>query len=323
MKERDPRIDTLRVIGTLLVILAHMGIPKILANIRTFDVVMLVFVSGLSFRMSHNNQTFMAYLKKRFFKLVIPTYFTILVIFILSFIVCYITDRQQLFSAKTIIHSFMFLNDGIGYIWITRVYFFIAVFCMIIIKIINSDLKYKMVLLCLLIGTLTVLTEVTRVDYGKNIILDSYVFDIVPYCLVVLLGMLGYKSKKYLGLTFWISLGVFVLYQVIYAIQQNGFCPDTMKYPPSIYYISYGLIISCLLIDRLPVKQNKTIKWISMNSFTIYLFHIVFLFAINVIADIPLFYILNYWPIKFVLVVVLSLLSCYLFGLIRTGGKKA
>ena len=50
MEKRDSTIDLLRVLGTLLVIQAHVKIPKVMSEIRIFDVVLLVFISGMSLK---------------------------------------------------------------------------------------------------------------------------------------------------------------------------------------------------------------------------------------------------------------------------------
>lgn len=49
MKNRDEGIDVLRTIGVLSIILAHVNPPSNILNVRSFDVVLLVFVSGMSY----------------------------------------------------------------------------------------------------------------------------------------------------------------------------------------------------------------------------------------------------------------------------------
>lgn len=63
MGKRDSTIDLLRVLGTLLVILAHVKIPKVMSEIRTFDVVLLVFISGMSLKYAKHKHYFV-YIKK-------------------------------------------------------------------------------------------------------------------------------------------------------------------------------------------------------------------------------------------------------------------
>lgn len=50
--QRNMTIDVMRVMGLLLIILAHVNPPGILFQFRTFDVPMMIFVSGVSFYLS-------------------------------------------------------------------------------------------------------------------------------------------------------------------------------------------------------------------------------------------------------------------------------
>ncbi len=50
--QRDVTIDILRVCGLLLIMLAHVNPPNLIFQIRTFDVPMMVFVSGVSYFLS-------------------------------------------------------------------------------------------------------------------------------------------------------------------------------------------------------------------------------------------------------------------------------
>lgn len=47
MKQRDSSVDIMRAIGLLCVILAHINPPSLLLQIRSFDVPLMLFVSGL------------------------------------------------------------------------------------------------------------------------------------------------------------------------------------------------------------------------------------------------------------------------------------
>ena len=46
---REDRIDFLRFIGLSMVIFAHVGPPKLLFQLRNFDVPLLVIISGMAF----------------------------------------------------------------------------------------------------------------------------------------------------------------------------------------------------------------------------------------------------------------------------------
>lgn len=51
-QRRDSSVDYLRVVGLLLIILAHVHAPKIVHQIRTFDVPLMVFTSGMCYAIS-------------------------------------------------------------------------------------------------------------------------------------------------------------------------------------------------------------------------------------------------------------------------------
>lgn len=50
METRNLNVDFFKFLGTLLVILAHTGLTGVAFELRTFDVVMLVFASGLTLK---------------------------------------------------------------------------------------------------------------------------------------------------------------------------------------------------------------------------------------------------------------------------------
>ena len=70
--QRDLYIDFLRFIGISLIILAHVEAPSGITQFRSFDVPLMVFVSGLSF--STKGGGFWKYVWKRVKRLCIPVY---------------------------------------------------------------------------------------------------------------------------------------------------------------------------------------------------------------------------------------------------------
>ena len=138
---RDRNIDYLRTLGILLIILAHTSIPNWLIQIRSFDVVMLCFLSGCCI----SYHKYIDYIKKRFKRLIIPAWIMLSILFSLTFVACIIMNRIQLYSIGKIVKSFFFLNEGIGFIWIVRIYFLIALFTPLIIGInkkIRNDIAF-------------------------------------------------------------------------------------------------------------------------------------------------------------------------------------
>lgn len=322
MENRDLRIDLMRVIGTFMVIFAHMEVPVLLQNIRTFDVTMLVFISGMSFALSYKKDlTFGEYLRKRINKLLIPTYYLLIFLFIISYIACFILKRSQLFSIELIVHSFLFLNDGLGYIWIVRVYIFIAMFLFLTIRIFDSHKSLNQILFFILVIFIFWLSGNTSI-YGKNVILDSYIMDVIPYCFVAFIGMVYAREKKGINIILILSACIFFIIQILNIFSSVGFCPDNYKYPATVYYLSYGIMITAFFIKFLPNKSNIIIQWYSRNSFLLYLSHILFLFGLNLISEVFAYSFLEIWWIKYLIIMISSTFLCILLNKIKMEVKK-
>lgn len=316
MIKRDPRIDFLRVLGTILVIMAHTGAPTLIQNIRTFDVSMLMFISGMSFVFSYKDISLKNYMKKRVKKLLIPTYTLLFFIFVFSFLACTISNRDQLFSLYDIFHSFLLLNDGMGYIWIVRVYIMIALFSWFSIKLFETN-KYLVKKCLCLIAVLLILCEAGGFLYGTNISLDSYIIEVIPYCLVFFLGMMVAKFPKCLNFMILLSGIVLIIMQIWYNFHDAGFSPDSYKYPPSIYYLSYGLTVTGILLKISPNIHLRVLEWLSKNSFTIYLFHILILLAYSFLEDLFAAPLLSMWVIKFFIILLASITASLIWDRLR------
>ena len=72
--ERDKKIDILRFIAMLCIILAHSQPNTFIFQIRNFDVPLIIILMGASFYISRKEIGFMDYVKKRFKRLVLPTW---------------------------------------------------------------------------------------------------------------------------------------------------------------------------------------------------------------------------------------------------------
>lgn len=126
-------MDVLRVLGIFMIILAHISLKEdensLLFNIRNFDVVLLVFISGLSSIHSvesiNSLKEYFAYLLKRFKRLIIPGW-SFITIYYLYAIVMERIYESHLLNIKSIILSYTMIG-GMGYVWIIRVLFCMAV----------------------------------------------------------------------------------------------------------------------------------------------------------------------------------------------------
>lgn len=309
--KRNHKIDWLRTIGTLLVILAHVNIPTTLSHIRTFDVVMLVWISGYSFAISYRNKklSYGKYLLKRFQKLIIPVWILITVIFTCSFLACSRLGREQLYSVSKMFFSYLFDERGIGYIWIAKVYFLIAIISAFLYKI-NEKIKDNRVFL--------IATSALFVIYQLMIsfisIKDLYLFReflnyMVAYGLISLIGIRCYTAKNFIKSAWLYSFIGLVCLQIVVLLTDGSFSPGNYKYPPELYYIFYGLSVGILLYIFAPNSSNKIVSWFSKNSFTIYLLHILFMLIYNICHEMLDMQFLKMWYVEYPIIIFTSVLA--------------
>jgi len=90
MGSRDLGLNLLRAIGLLSIILAHVNPPSLLFQLRTFDVIMMVCVSTISYTDYARPKPYKDYLIGRIKRLLFPTWEFILLMSIVLSVVCYI-----------------------------------------------------------------------------------------------------------------------------------------------------------------------------------------------------------------------------------------
>lgn len=101
--KRNNTVDILRCLGTLLVILAHTSPPATIAGMRTFDVCLLVMISGYCSNYKCGN--FGPYIVKRIKRLCVPAWKTMTLIFVTCGVLCLVSHRPYLYSLKQIVET--------------------------------------------------------------------------------------------------------------------------------------------------------------------------------------------------------------------------
>ena len=143
---RDNKVDILRALAIVCIILAHSQPNSIIFQIRNFDVVLMVMLLGNSFYLSSRNKSlnYLSYIKKRFQRLVIPTWIFLSVFFCFYYLVSLAIGEKFYFSTSRIIHSY-FLTEGIGFVWVIKVFFIVALLSPFILQLskkIESNRQY-------------------------------------------------------------------------------------------------------------------------------------------------------------------------------------
>lgn len=312
MKKRIEYIDFLKFIGLTGIIIAHVGSPNWLMMLRSFDVPLMVIISSLlaSYSIKKYNFDFksiISYYISRFKRLVFPTWIFLIIYFLLKFIIFKELNKDINFYLKT----FLLTRYGLGYVWIILIYLYSA-FLIPIYKFIGFKKKSKIIVL-----SIYFLYELLYY-FGigiNNKILDTTLFYIVPYGLLTFIGYNYEKitDKKRIVL-FVINLSIFITLAYYYFIKNGSFqLVQIAKYPPRLYYLSYGLFCFSLLMIfcnkyDLKIFRNKFIVFISKHSMWIYLWHIL---VIDIYDNIHL---PNFWFIKLLFVYIGAIIIIFIIN---------
>lgn len=145
-----------------------------------------------------------------------------------------------------------------------------------------------------------------------NLFLDTTLFYIVPYGLLSYIGYNYHKMKaKHCLLIVFISVIAFITLGVYYYFSSGTLQPvNITKFPPRLYYLSYGIMCSVTLLlvcskHNFRVYSAPIIKYISVHSMWIYLWHILVL-DVYFVFNLP-----EIWWLKFFFVYFVSILIVY------------
>lgn len=234
VNSRIEYIDFLKFIGLTGIIIAHVGSPSWLMFLRSFDVPLMVVISAFLAEKSYNKYkatNYSVYFFSRFKRLVIPTWIFLLIYFLIESIL----GIEH--SFKYYIASFLCTRYGIGYVWVILIYLYSALtipFC--------SRLKFEMLFL---VYCMYEIAFHLRLGVNNKFLLTTFYY-IIPYGVLTYLGFsfnrMTQNVKKRILL---ISLVVFLLsgffYWMVTTVPQ---LVSIAKYPPRIYYLSYGVFCS-------------------------------------------------------------------------------
>lgn len=312
-------MDILKTVGLLLIIMAHIpSVPNSIMYLRSFDVPMMVFLSGMSFQFSYpryqdsnGNFNYRDYAINRFKRLVVPTWIYMTFLFILMFIASLVLKIEFPYSLKTIISSYS-LFHGISYIWIMRVYFISSLLYPIVL-IVDLKTKKKSVYILTLIVSFLFIIQYYLVNIFNNpsnifvrIFFEEIFLQTTGYFIVSLISFIWVQSsKKNKGIFIGALLSLYLIFGYMYEFQMLSMD----KYPPGPYYLSYGLLVTMLLL-YLPKIEMRSLEilfdYIARNSLEIYFWHTFFVIAISFLK-------LNYnWIFLYIVVIILSLITTYI-----------
>lgn len=320
---RDKQVDFLRFIGTLLVILAHVNPPETINMLRSFDVCLLVLLSGYSYKPI---KKYGAYCVKRIKRLCVPAWLCATVTFVLCGVVCLITHHEYVYLSRQIIETYLFVDGGIGLLWVVRIYMLMALIAPGIERL-NSRITNDYLYLGIIVFALILNEALYLCVYGNNDILDfvvkNYLMSVIAYGCVYGVGM-RIKGNKKLSLQY---LGAFLLLFLLcipYLVFKGGYHATDFKYPPRSVYIIFGVLVSLLCWQAIncvrcnALQKSQSIVWLSTNSFDIYLFHALIIYVLSWGNDIlSRFSLYKEWWFRYLLIVFGSLVMTLILDKIK------
>lgn len=292
--ERDCSIDILRFIALSGIVLIHIEPSLFWCQLRSFDVPLMVLLSGVSYSLSFDyKMKYSLYCWKRFKRLVLPVWIY-LVIYFVGYLLFY-----QCLPSLNIIVSYYTLMTG-WYVWIIRVFFIVALFAPIIYRILNRVSINGMLLG---LGLLFLLFECFMNTSYSEFKGSVYLLMNIPYIFIFALGcrLRDISNRKIIIMLMSFFL-VYILFALFYYLRYGEYLlTQVKKYPPQLYYISYALSCCFLLwiyklkiYNILPIKFRNICVYIGSHSMWIYLWYIPLISAVNSIEYSIIRYIIVY-----------------------------
>lgn len=312
--KRDTRIDFLRSLGILLIILAHVSPPLVLMELRMFDVPLMTFLMGMSMLISDNkNDVYISYVGKRFKRLILPMIVFLTLFFIFFNIINVFSEVKIQFSLRNYIGSYSTFS-GIGYVWIIRVFFIMSIlsplFIYINTKIKTLYFKLGFILLMLIIQEVAV-NFIQNKDSIFYVIISNLVIMSFGYAIVTQVGMWTYNQSRKENTIF--ILFMFILL-ILLLMKYPFFEKSNFKYPPFPIYLVYGMLVSTALwkiVSNEKMKRwlgkYKILVWLSVNSMSLYYWHIIPVYYFKNYASNSI--ITNNWVLFYIVVLLIVVLG--------------
>ena len=299
-RKRDIRIDLLKTIGIFCIIFAHTSSDTdLLYQVRNFDVSLMVISSGILFSYSTQNKpfSFWKYLKLRIPRLIAPVWAFIIFYFASAYPISWFLQQPYPFTMEDFWQG-LFLVGGSSYFWIIRVFILVAMLSPFLVKLqkrLKRNDNFFLALIFIYIFYEAIHSLIMIFDVNllfMSAIFHDYISYVIPYGFLFGLGMVlaqaNYRfSTRILGifLLIFLAFSIYSFYDLGYLISTQRF-----KYPPELYYLSYGIFMSIALlflagyiihlVSNFSKPKNiltRIIIFISTSSLWIYLWHIFFL----------------------------------------------
>lgn len=282
---RRPDLDLLRSVALACIVLAHVEPPGRVLEMRDFDVVLMMMVSGGAYSVSTHSTPSMSALLRRLRRLVCPTY----LFFSLFYLVEWLLGTPP--SLEVLLNTAL-LTNSVGYVWIIRVFVLMAIFGPLVagLEMLGSPRRVLLGTILLLALNELLIIGVQRV--GGDAYWGSVVMSVVPYTVgylvPYLLGTVLVSARTRVRVEVAACAGA--LWILLESISVLGFgeflSVQSQKYPPRAVYLVYGVFVGSALWAMSPQLWRRVsefrclagpVSFVGRNSMWIYLWHICLL----------------------------------------------
>jgi len=282
---RHLNLDLMRCIGILIILIAHAEPPAWLFQLRNFGTPLLIVASALTYSQIYSNIKIHVgeFYNKRLTKLIIPTWIFLTLFFLSIYIFNY--SESYKINFPFIFQSFLLFGGKVPYLYILKVYFFLALITPLMFLFKSSfSMKsyYFMIFVAYCFYELLTAFCAYLLNDQTISILNNNVFVFIAYAIIYLYGLRlnEINHKTILIITFISIISFLALASYKYYNAGHFIQTQTSKNPPHIYYLSYaffGLNVIYLICTRYitHIAPKSAIIWLSSNSLWFYLWHIM------------------------------------------------
>jgi fucose 4-O-acetylase-like acetyltransferase len=294
VNNRDHVIDLMRALGLILIVLAHtITFGTFGFQLRNFDVPMMVVVSGMAFAVTAPEQlNLLPYYWKRVLRLVLPTWVFLTLFFSFTALGFHLAGQEFPFPVAAVCDYFL-LGHGANsmYVWIIRIFLLVALTAPGLLWVWR---KVRPIVFIAILAAVYLGFECAHAylpEPGQawaQVLVFQYLYYALPYSVMFGVGMLlsSMTGKERLGTA--VAMAALLIPSIILGHEPGDawFQPQTFKYPPTLYFVSWGLGMSALLSAlfmkvRLSGMLQQGVLLIGNASLWIYLWHMAVLFVIE------------------------------------------
>jgi peptidoglycan/LPS O-acetylase OafA/YrhL len=236
-------------------------------------------------------------------------------IFLVTFIpIIYLTQRKKI--TFTFLLENILVKDGIDINWLVLLFIQFAALSVFLFFIMR---KSKLLFYLYLVGALLISIGLMITRFGGNYKLVMW----LPWSLVLIYGYYYVsfeKNKTFLYATtvFFGAIYAFTLFTQ--ALTHHSLVFFDNKYPPNLYYLSYGLFmlnVAIIIIQMGIFKSQvatRTISFFSKYSYSLFFVH----YAVIYIVSTHYAYTRLHWSVFFVMILTISILVQGIINSIRS-----